>query len=346
MIARLIARLIALPGVLLLLLLLLLVAVPPLAADYTVVGVTFLPQQFYVGDRVEMRAVVRLSRTGEPAVPDPLPRLDWGDLHHIRLVPRGAEWEVRVIFTAFQPGTQTIPPLNLGAVTVSDLSVHVPSILETGEYAEPAPPQAQLVLPGTRLWTALLVLLLVLLPLAWIVFFRRGKRYLQELVRRYRERQPYRRLLRVIRQLTASIEQMDGRTFYITLLEQMRRYISTKVATDCMAATTGELAEHLQRLSASVNDRDRLLQLFRYGDLVKFASVEAPVAQRASHLGELRSVVESVEQAASQKGARRSTRRRRGATPARGGGRTAQSSSEQSSPEQSTQERRRTGVGV
>ncbi len=274
--------------------------VSPLGADYSVAGVTFLPQQFYVGDRVEMRAVVRLSRAEELTVPAPLPQLEWGDLHHIRLVPRGAEWEVRVIFTPFQPGTRTMPALNLGSVTVSGLSVHVPSIVEAGDYGEPAPPQPQVVLPGTRLWTALLVVLLVLLPLAWIVFFRRGRRYLQELLQRYRERQPYRRLLRVVKQLTASIDQIDGRAFYIALLEQMRRYISTKVGADCMAATTGEIGAYLQRLPATDADRERLLQLFRYGDLVKFASVEASVSQRATHLGELRSVVESLEHAATQ----------------------------------------------
>ena len=268
----------------------------PIRADYQISSTTFLPQQFYVGDRVEMRVSLRVSAGAELTVPEALPQVDWGDLHHVRLLPRGAEWEVRIVFTSFQPGTRTIAPLDLGAVTVSGLSVHIPSILEIEGRSEPAPPQDQMVLPGTRLWIALFALLLVLLPFFWIISVSRGRRYVHEFVRRYRERQPYRRLSRALKHLSASMAQTDGRAFYIALLEHIRRYLSTRLRTDCMSLTTSELDSHLDRLVPSAEDRRLLLELFRYGDLVKFASLAAPAEQRSSHIAQLRAVVEKLEQ--------------------------------------------------
>ncbi|TVR33596.1 MAG: hypothetical protein EA404_04435, partial [Spirochaetaceae bacterium] len=149
---------------------------------------------------------------------------------------------------------------------------------------------------GTRLWIALFAVLLVLLPFLWIISVSRGRRYVQEFVRRYRERQPYRRLSRALKHLSASLAETDGRDFYIALLEHIRRYLSTRLRTDCMSLTTSELDSHLERLVPAAEDRGLLLELFRYGDLVKFASLAAPTEQRSSHIAQLRTVVEKLEQ--------------------------------------------------
>ncbi|TVQ35832.1 MAG: hypothetical protein EA384_15535 [Spirochaetaceae bacterium] len=290
----------------------------PVRGDYQLSSITFLPQQFYVGDRVEMRVGVRSTAAVGLSVPEVMPQVEWGDLHHVRLVPRGTEWEVRVIFTAFRPGTRTIPPLDLGAFTVSDLSVHIPSILETQGRSEPAPPQEQAALPGTRLWITLFAVLLLLLPLLWIFTMSRGRRYLQEFIRRYRERQPYRRLVRALKTLSAGIEQMDGREFYIMLLEHIRRYLSTRLRADCMSATTAELDAYLEQLLFEAEDRRKLLELFRHGDLVKFAALPAPAEQRSEHITDLRAVADNLEQRRHARQARLVRRRVRERTARRG----------------------------
>ena len=46
---------------------------------------TFLPQVFYVGDRVEMRVAFRTSPGAAPRLPEDSPSIPWGTLHRVGL---------------------------------------------------------------------------------------------------------------------------------------------------------------------------------------------------------------------------------------------------------------------
>ena len=61
------------------------------------------------------------------------------------------------------------------------------------------------------------------------------------------------------------------------------------------SATTGEMDHVLSR--AQVNDelRGRIVELFRFGDLVKFAQQRVTLKQRSAHITEVREVVDELQ---------------------------------------------------
>jgi hypothetical protein len=261
---------------------------------YTIRNAVFLPQVFYVGDRVELRLRMRLEpgitlqRSGTP------PRVEWGTVHGISAVQQGQEAEVRVEFTAFRQGTLALPPIDLGEITVQGFDVYVETIL--GENPELSPLRDQAVLPSTDLLIAGAIAALVVIPLLWLFFVRFGKNRVHRLVERYRANQPARRLNRSLRQLDAEVQALKGREFYIALLEDLRSYVSQKLGVDCMSATTHELRGYLDQLIEDTQDREDVVALFHYGDLVKFAQRRSPVKKRRQHIEDLQQVIAKIEQ--------------------------------------------------
>lgn len=278
----------------LLLFALLLIPLLQLFGEYSVTDIIFLPRVYYVGDRVELRVLLRYSPDEEPARPAEVPRVEWGDIHEITASFENGVGELRLSFTPFTPGTQSIPPIPLGSFTLARTDVFVQSIL-TQEAPELAPPRDPVVLPGTRFAVILVAAIIVGAPLLWILVLRRSLDWIKMLLRRYREGQPYRRLARDLRNLTQSSSDMDGRRFYILLGEDFRRYLTRKTGSDCLAATTGEVSERLATLIGDTQKRERLVELLHYGDLVKFADRPSSENTRREHVEVMKEVVKAIE---------------------------------------------------
>ncbi len=272
---------------------LLLLLAPVAGAEYTITDVVFLPRLYYVGDRVEVRILLRYSPEETPAPPEAKPLVEWGDIHDISTSFRNGVGEVRLSFTAFTPGTQSLPTIAFGTLRIGGIDVFVQSILESDSQTL-APPRNPVVLPGTRFAVILMASIVVGVPLLWFLVLRRSVEWMRRIVIRYKEGQPYRRLVRDLKQLTQNSALIDGRRFYITLGEDFRRYLSRKTGSDYLSATTGEVSERL----ADVMDeekRQELVQLLHYGDLVKFADRPSSETTRRRHVEVLRDAVKAVE---------------------------------------------------
>ena len=265
----------------------------------------FLPQVFYVGDRVEMRVAFRTSPVVSPRLPEDTPSISWGTLHRVRLAEVSSGWELRVSFTPFQPGTQTLPEMDLGDVQLRGIDVPVPSILEE-DQTELEPLRDQLLLPATRLLIAGSVAVLVVVPGAWVLFFRWGRRRIANLIHRYRDALPYRRISRSLKQLSNEMDDMSDREFYIQLLADFRGYLSHRMHTEVRSATTKELAGELDQYIPTEEDREAVLEVFKFGDRVKFASQRASTRARADHLEAVLRVLRHVERKREPKRARAS----------------------------------------
>ena len=261
--------------------------------SYTVRDAVFLPQVFYVGDRVELRLRLRLGPGITLQQNSTPPRVEWGTVHGVTAVQQGQDAELRVEFTAFRQGTLALPPLDLGQITIQGFDVFVASILS--DNPELSPLRDQAILPSTDLLIAGTVAALVLAPLVWLFFARFGKKRVQRLVERYRANQPARRLNRSLRQLDSEVQALKGREFYIALLEDLRAYVSQKLGVDCMSATTHELRGYLDQLIEDSRDREELVALFHYGDLVKFAQRRSPVKKRRKHIQDVQEVIAKIE---------------------------------------------------
>jgi hypothetical protein len=240
-----------------------------------------LPHLFYVGDRVEARVKLRVETADieQPAAPAELPDPEWGTIHRVSITGSGRRFDVRISFTPFRPGTLTFPPLDFGSLTLHGVDFHVASILEE-DSPQLSPMRDQLVLPSTRFFIAMAATVLVLVPVAILAFYPFIRRQFGRVVGYYRAGRPYRKLRRSLNRLRQDAAHVEGRTYYIRLLDEGRRYLTRKLGVDCVSATTRELETMMVSYIANEEDRGTLLSLFHMGDLVKFAQRPAPIDKR------------------------------------------------------------------
>lgn len=276
-------------------------AVLSFTQSYTVTESVVLPSEYYVGDRAELRARIRTAGNVELSVPAALPDAAWAVFHDVRLFPIDSQQtEIRVSFTAFRPGTQTLPAVDLGGIRLNGLTVHVDSVLEEGR-TEPAPLEPPMLLPTTRLRLAGFVALVTIGPLLIWMLLRIGRGKMATLLARYRRAQPYRRLQKSLKRLESSAEELDAKSFYIILLEDMRRYFTQRLGRDLMSATSIEIIHFISDIDA--RGSDLIAEAFREGDLVKFAGRQADLEQRQRHLHGVLHVVAELEAAPARRAA-------------------------------------------
>ncbi len=262
-------------------------------APQTITDVSFLPGTFYIGDTVEVRILIRDRELGEIVIPEVFPDTEWLTFKEIVVLSRPTGVEVRVLFQPFFIGSRTMPLIDLGSVVLDGVTVFVTSILSE-ETRDLAVMRDQLQLPGTRLLLGFLVALLLVVPLTLAYaggFFRRVSAAIRI---RYRESMPYRRFLKQVKQLEHEVNELDSRKFYIRLMELVRRYLDRRFAVGVISSTTAELPGLLERTGIPEDIREQIVQVFRFGDLVKFASRRAGIEKRLAHLKVIRSAAISI----------------------------------------------------
>jgi hypothetical protein len=265
------------------------------AADtYEVLQTVFLPPRSYVGDRVELR--IRLRTVGSASIqpPEQPPQTEWIDIDTVEVIPAGDAYEVRIVYASFHPGTQTLPPMQLGDVRLENLKIHTNSVVAEGKSSFEGP-RGQVVLPSTRVMLGIAVAAVIALPL--LVFQVGGffRRRVSGLVQQYRERQPYRKLMRTLKRLRAAAEEMNGREFYIELSDALRLYLSERYDRRYIAATTFEVRRLLRNNLFDDQRIERFAALFQQSDRVKFGREGSEAAERLHDLEETDALVELLE---------------------------------------------------
>lgn len=264
--------------------------VVPRAGAQSISQVIFLPQVYHVGDVVEARVVVRSTRALELRLPEALPRLSWVIVHSVEHLQRPDGVEVRIVFQPFFVGTRTLPPLDLGDLNLTGVSAFV-TPLAGAEITEPHPIRDQLLLPGTRIFVAVALLVTVLVPITIWFAGGWGTRRVRAIVRWYRENRPYRNAKKGLRALSAEVNELDGKRFYIRLLDLARVYLAKRFDPGVLSATTGELGARLTKAGLDETVVQSVVELFRVGDLVKFANRRVTLDERHAHLEQLHNLV-------------------------------------------------------
>ena len=291
-------------------------AVPVHAAQGARVEETvFLPQDFYVGDTVELR--VSFVPDGGMMVrpPSDLPVLSWIDIHDVTVVQEERLWEARIRFTSFAPGTRSLPPIQMGDVTLDALKIHTRTILgeESHEFYGI---KNQLLIPGTRLSIAVLVAVLFFGPVFVLNFAGKIRRGFSSLLDVQKGRRPYRRLNRALKELRDSQEQMSSRRFYIVLEDELRRYLSERTGSDFRAITSSEFASHYARVLPGEDEQvtGDVDELLRRSDMVKFGGENSDKRRREADMDIVASAAAKVEHVEDERrrSEYREKRRRRG----------------------------------
>lgn len=275
-------------------------------AAQSVSSVVFLPQTYFVGDRVEARIVLRDITADSVVVPETLPDTLWITFESITPVQRADGVELRILFQPFFVGTRELPPIDLGVTLLTGVSAFVTRVNPVGEDVRISSTRDQLVLPGTRIQLALGIVFLIGAPAIVFIAGGWGRRTVTRVQTWYRERRPYRYFLRAMKTIVAEKHGIDGRTFYIRLLDACRDYVAGRFDINARAATTGELDQVLAAAGITGENRDRIVELFQFGDLVKFAGRRVSIEEREQHIDQLRKIVEEMQKTGRTAGDRES----------------------------------------
>ncbi|ORC37889.1 hypothetical protein B4O97_02500 [Marispirochaeta aestuarii] len=258
-----------------------------------VVSVHLLPPEFYVGDTVELRIILRSDEADTIRPPAVLPAVDWVFFHGARVEQRGGNHELRIFFSSFSPGTRTLPELDFGSYVLSGMKIHTSSILENEGELEDI--RGQLYLPGTFTLLIITVLVVLIGPLALIAVSGILRERLRSAAVLLARKRPYWRLRRDLKELSSQALMMPDRDFYYRLSDSVRSYISRRTGWDCITTTIHEIRSMMQSLFPKGDIAMRLIHFLEYADMIKFAGVEAGSARKGDdilRLGELASAVE------------------------------------------------------
>ncbi len=266
-----------------------------LAQSLTIVESVRLPAESFVADAVELRYRVRSAV--ELETPLRVPEPAWGDITSVRVVERGDEYDVRLVVLPYEPGTLTIPPIDLGGAVLDGLSFVVSSVAEDRvEIRGIRGPQR---LPGTRLVVLAAVLVVALPLLAALYFAGPGRAAVRRILARRQARVPYRRLLRTIDQLEKNVRYDTARHFYTELVGAVQDLMTGRLGFDCRSATSTELTSYLPALAAQCGAEARaagpLAKIFEAADNAKFAGAQIRRKTRLEQLQLCRELMVELE---------------------------------------------------
>ena len=280
---------------------LLLVAATSVAqVNYTVVENTRVPVNSYVGVEVEIRLVVRTTSELAEPLSDPVvvPQPNWGVIKSVRVTPRGEDSAIRIVVVPFEPGTVVLPPISVGGIELTGLSIVVSSILSP-DNADLRPAYGPQTLPGTSAIMLLIAVAVALVVAGPLYVLGPGRRHIQAIVDRYNARRPFRRLTLDLNAIYAQIPVTTARAFYTDLVAALQRYMGGMLKRSCNSATSSELAALLPALAAACSADEAaarpLTGMLGLADKAKFAGAPIKRTVRKAHVRVVRTVAEQLE---------------------------------------------------
>lgn len=263
-----------------------------LNAQATIKDLSFFPPLFFVGDLVELRIDIEFESSMHVEIPPILPDSDWIEIHDISIEAVDYGVNVVIVFSSYAPGTQNLPSMKLGSLTLSDIEIPTGSILSR-THGGVRLLREQKMLPGTRLEMASVLSLMAITPFLAYGLFRILRRWWKKCHDSFLYKRPLRRIRRLSKRLRANIGSVRAAEWYYELSNGLRSYLSYRLGWDCMSATTAEIA-----LMKDVHEgpRQQFLEVLKEGDLVKFAGRQADAESLGRSLDMLNAAVLEWEQ--------------------------------------------------
>lgn len=267
---------------------------------YKIENIIFLPPQFYVGDEVELRILLSVPNDTELVIPSVFPSASWISIKKIEIARVKENPEIRLVFSSFQPGTRTLPSLDLGGILLEGVRIHTKSVLQEESYPffEALGPIA---LPGTVLYLSLGIVLLAFGPVLVIIFGGRLLVKIKESLKTKRRGWPYRKFLRGMTELEAKIENIDNNDFYTALAGELRKYITRRTGKNLLSTTTKEARHLLETLFGNPVWIRSLVPILEYGDQVRFGNAQAEYPKRKSDFSSYKASVANMEESIKRK---------------------------------------------
>ena len=266
------------------------------AQSYQIHNQSFLPAEYYVGDTVQMTFTLRTDKTYNISAPESLPDPGWVSILSMDVVPGTRETHVTIKLIPYYPGTRTLPPLELGDLTIDDLKLYTSSMLNTESSREIAGIRPPLLIPGTRTVGAILFTLLFSLPVVFIFLYRVIRNRTGEIIKSYRVNLPYRQFQRLVRRIRRSMVSMPEKDFYSRFSKGLKTYLSSRLNENLTSSTTTEIEVLLSRTRIQDSLIVALAGLFHRIDRVKFAGEKLLYSDREQLLEEVEQLSAALEE--------------------------------------------------
>ena len=255
----------------------------------------FLPQQFYVGDQVEIRIQV-VPLAGIALVsPTEMPESSGLSFKSVRVETGGEYPEIRIRLVSFQPGIRALPAIDLGEAVLQEVKIHTTSVMqdEPVSFVEPFGP---VILPGSRLLLVIGSAALLAGPLLLILFWERMGKAVRGGLRAGRGKLPYRRFQKRIAALAAQEGALGPGEYYTRLSGELRSYLSLRLGKNLISATSRESAGILYGEFGDIGSTRSLAEFLSDADRVRFGGEEASAEKRRGDLLLCRTQVETIEE--------------------------------------------------
>ncbi len=258
------------------------------------VNTIFLPKEYYVGDKVELRIKLTLEDGYTVQLPENLPESSWIDFHSIEIAKTSKNPELAIVFTSFIPGTRSLPPLNLGGTVLNSIKIHTSSLIDSSgnDFIGIAD---QLLLPGTKLILVLAVGTLFLGPLLVLILLGPFRKRIVKLIRIGKGRRPIRRLNRILKNLEDQKGKISCRRFYIKLSGEVREYLSKRSTVDFTTLTTQDMKSSLNRVINNSEFAENISEMMKLADIVKFGRLTTDDRRKISDIILVRNVASFLE---------------------------------------------------
>ena len=240
--------------------------------------IEFNPDLFFVGDRVELRITVKTEKIlSKPILEEFGPWLRVFSTNTTQI--SDLIWEVRIIFSNYQPGIITFPAINLGPVKIENIQAQAASVLPN-DYADSeimSPLRKQLRLPKSLIVYLSLLLSTLIVPFIVVKLIIKVLRFLKLWHEERARNLPGKLLLTELSRIhgkyrTKTSTEDDMLKFYVQLSSAIREYLSKKLDIYGHASTTYELSLEVSRLGLSSEYVRSITRILEAADQVKFAA--------------------------------------------------------------------------
>ena len=262
--------------------------------NYSSEKVVFLPQDFYVGDLVELRIKIILEKGLKISPPESLPDLYWIKIESANVVSSDNGYELQIFLRSFSPGIRTLPPIRFGDITLRDTRIQTLSVLE--ETPTPVfPIKEQLQLPGTNYYFAILIGLFFVLPVFIIASWTNLKKRIKTYIEIKRRRKVYKKMISTINYLQDNKKTITNSDFFTVLINDVKLFLSHRSGRSYTSATVRECEKLLEYDFKDMDKLHLLPQILRLADEVKFGDREVSNLEKNEALVNIRLVVDAID---------------------------------------------------
>ncbi len=264
-----------------------------LTAQAEIKSSVFIPPEYYIGDPVELRIRLKLEEDDELISPQNFLPHEWVEIRSVQVDQNGKEAELIISFTSFSTGTRTLPNLDFGLFILNDFKIYTTSLIDQGDH-ELKGLRGQILIPGSRLYFVIIAASVLILPYLLFFIIKYLIRGIAALIARYHIVRPYRVLLKELKKLDSGLEKISVRDYFISISDTLRIYLSARTGFDCMSATTSEISG-LHGFGLEDETWERLVQVLKKGDMVKFGGEKLSLYQMKENLDFVVSVCQEIE---------------------------------------------------